>query len=159
MTTHRDDELLTEKFLALRAETEQDGRVPQFGSMLDEAKRQVDARPMLEVLAGGPAQGGRGASRHRWVRTGAWASALLAASVAGLVLIDRAPTGDEEFERLVAAYASEASSAGVTSPTSRLLEVPGMDLLRSLPAIGEPVRGLDPTARPARQSSLEEENL
>jgi hypothetical protein len=66
------------------------------------------------------------------------------------------PSGDEDFERLVAAYASQAAGGSWASPTSGLLDVPGMELMRSVPAIGAPVRGLDPAALPPRP---EEESL
>jgi hypothetical protein len=159
VTTQRDDDRLREAFQALRAESEQAGRVPGFAAMLGEAKRQAEARPNLEVIAGGRSGPGPGLSRRRFLRAGAWASAVLAAAVAGLILIDRAPAGEEDFERLVAAYASETVGGAWSSPTSGLLEVPGMDLMRSLPSIGAPVRGLDPSSLPPRTSAPEEENL
>jgi hypothetical protein len=150
VTTQREDDRLREAFQGLRAENAQTGRVPEFGSMLQDAKRRAEARPALEVVAGG--QGGR-------IRVAALVSTALAAAVAGLILIDRGPTGDDDFERLVAAYVSETASGSWSSPTSGLLEVPGNDLMRSLPSIGAPVRGLDPSALPPRPSSPEEENL
>lgn len=157
MSKHRDDDL-REAFQGLRADTERGGGAPQFGAMLEAARQQAESSPALEVVSGGARQEPVPASR-KLMRAGAWTSALLAASVAGLMLFGRGPSGDEEFERLVAAYTSGAAAVASASPTSRLLEVPGMDLLRSLPSIGAPVRGLDPAELPARQSSPEEENL
>ena len=149
--TQRDDDRLRETFQALRSETEEARRVPEFSGMLDEARRRAEARPVLQVVAGG--QRGR-----RLMRAGAWASAVLAASVVGLILIDRPPSGDEDFERLVAAYVT-GPRATWGSPTSGLLEVPGIDFMRSLPSIGAPIWGVDPGDLPARPSSPEEENL
>ena len=159
MKTHLDDDRLREAFQALREETEQAGRVSDFGAMLDEAKRQAEARPPLQVVAGSQGSQGGQASWRRLVRVGTWASAVLAAAVAGLILLDRAPAGDEDFERLVASYAAGSTGGSWGSPTAGLLEVPGIDLMRSLPSIGAPVRGINPADLPARQSSPEEENL
>lgn len=153
MTTQPEEDRLKGAFQALRAETAQSGSVPEFGTMMAEAHRQAAARPTLEVVSGAAG------ARRRLVRVGAWASAALAASVAGVLLIDSGPRGDEDFERLVAAYSSGSPGATWSSPTSSLLDVPGLDLMRSLPSIGVPVRGLDPSSLPARQTSPEEENL
>jgi len=153
VTTQPEEDRLKGAYQALRAETARSGNVPDFGTMMAEAQRQAAARPNLEVVPGGTG------SRRRLMRVGAWASAALAASVAGVLLIDTGPSGDEDFERLVAAYSSGSAGVSWTSPTSSLLDVPGLDLIRSLPSIGAPVRGLDPSALPARQTPSEEENL
>jgi hypothetical protein len=147
--THSDDRDLKGAFRDLREEDRRPGRAPDFGETLAQAKRRADARPRLEMAQGG--------SRRRLVRVGAWASAAVAAGVAALVLVGRGPSGDEEFARLVASYASETAAGGWTSPTSGLLEVPGRDLTRSLPSIGSPLRGLDPSSLPPRPSSPQEE--
>ncbi|MGD8600465.1 MAG: hypothetical protein PVF19_03795, partial [Gemmatimonadota bacterium] len=70
-----------------------------------------------------------------------------------------APSGEDDFERLVAAYTSETAAGAWSSPTSSLLDVPGMDLMRSVPSIGEPLRGIDPSSFPSPSASPEEENL
>ena len=80
---------------------------------------------------------------RRIVRAGAWASAALAAVLAGVLLTNAGPDPDAEFERLVAAYASDASGGAWRSPTSGLLEFPGIELIRSIPSVGGPARGLD----------------
>jgi hypothetical protein len=82
----------------------------------------------------------------------------VAAAVAGLMLVDRGPSPDEQFERLVATYSSEAGTAW-QSPTSGLLNVPGMELTRSVPSIGGPVRGIDPSRLPPPQTSPEEDTI
>jgi len=155
VTTQRDDEL-REAFQALRAESQQRSRVPDFAQMLQEAKRQAAARPALQVVAG---RSVREVAPRQFVRTGAWVSALFAASVAALIVLDRPPSGDAAFERLVAAYSTETAGGTWSSPTSGLLDVPGLDLVRSLPSIGGSIRGLDPATMPPRPSSPEEENL
>ena len=156
--THRDDEQLSGRFQELRADVRRSGAVPDFSAMMAESAREAAKRPPLEVVAGGAASGHRSSRRRRLVRAGVWASAAAAAAVTALILVDRGPSGDEDFERLVAAYASQAVGEAWSSPTSGLLDVPGIDLMRSMPSIGDPVRTLDPAALPAPQPSPQEDN-
>ena len=163
MTNAMDDDRLKEEFEGLRAETRRSRSVPDFASMMAEAKRQaqeVPAQevPALEVVAGGAGES-RARPRRRFVRVGAWATAAVAAAVATLILVDRGPSGDDDFERLVAAYTSETVEGAWSSPTSSLLDVPGMDLMRSVPSIGMPLRGIDPSSLQAPTTTPEEENL
>ena len=162
--TERDDQRLGQRFEELRAESRGPGAAPDFASMMAEAKRQAAEAPALEVAAGSsgstdadPRRAGI-RSHGRWARLAGWASVAAAAAVAGLMVMDRAPSADQEFERLVAAYSAEPGGAAWRSPTSGLLNVPGIDLTRSVPSIGGPVRGLDPSDRPAPQTSPEEDN-
>jgi len=159
-----DDQRLTERFQELRAETSGSGTVPDFAAMMAEAKRRAAEAPALEVVAGGVGSAdvpARAASRHRgrWMRLGGWVSVAAAAALATVILVDRGPSGDEEFEQMVAAYTSEAGGAGWRSPTSGLLDVPGMDLTRSVPSIGGSLRGVDPSTLPPSQASPQEDNL
>lgn len=158
MTKHMDDDRMREGFQGLRAETRASGSAPDFQAMMAEAKRRAEETPALEVVSGGA---GRGPvrSRRRFMRFGAWASAAVAAAVAALILIDRGPSGEDDFEALVASYTNETAAGVWSSPTSSLLDVPGMDLMRSVPSIGEPLRGIDPSSFPAPSASPEEENL
>jgi hypothetical protein len=138
MSEHPVDDGLRDAFRRLRAETEGATRVPDFRAVLARAQATAVARPALEVVEGG---GWR--SRRRLVRMGGWATAALAASLAGLLLLERGPSGDDEFARLVASYSTAASGGAWQSPTSGLLAVPGMELTRSVPSIGAPLPGLD----------------
>lgn len=63
---------------------------------------------------------------------------LAVAAALVVLLVPGARDPELEFERLVSAYGATAST--LRSPTSRLLEVPGLELVRSLPAIGVPRR-------------------
>lgn len=157
MTKARDDDGLRATFQGLRDDTRRSGRAPAFEAMMREARREAEPRPALQVVDGDRSE--RRLRNRRWLRFGAWASAAVAAAVAGLILVDRGPGGEEDFERLVAAYASQAGGGGWSSPTSGLLDVPGMDFIRSVPSIGAPVRGLDASATGGIPSSSEEENL
>jgi hypothetical protein len=85
---------------------------------------------------------------RRWVLVGAWGSAALAATVAGLLLVERGPSPDEEFARLVASYSTGAAAGLWRSPTSGLLAVPGMELTRSVPSIGLTLPDFDPSTLP-----------
>ncbi len=136
------DDGLRDRFQELRAATERPGRVPEFRAVYDLADTRARARPALEVVDG------VAYSRRQLVRMGAWASAAVAAAVAGLILVERGPSEDEQFARLVAAYASETAAGAWRSPTAGLLDVPGMELVRSVPSIGAPVPGLDVSAPP-----------
>jgi len=145
----REDDRLRERFLRLRAETERPGHVPDFQAMLDEARRDAAARPSVAAADRGRRSDGRWSSRRRFVRAGAWASAALAATVAGILFTKGRTRGEDDFERLVAAYQSDAASGAWKSPTSGLLEVPGIEVVRSLPSIGGPAVGLDPDREPS----------
>jgi hypothetical protein len=131
MSESRVDENLRSRFHELRAAAEREGRAPEFGALLARARASSADRRALEVVEGGLVH-----SRRRVIRVGAWASAALAAPVAGVLLVDRGPSPAEEFARLVADYASQTSAGAWRSPTSGLLEVPGMELVRSVPSIG-----------------------
>lgn len=158
MTQLPDDDGLRERFQELRNEAEQPARLPDFGAMLAQARAGGAPRPSFEVVDGAGAARPRGGGTHRrFLRAGAWASAALAATVAGLLLTDRRPS-DDDFAQLVAAYTTDVSGGAWQSPTSGLLAVPGMELTRSVPSIGAPVRGLDPSVLPAPETVAPEEN-
>ncbi len=137
-----DDDGLKEEFGRLRSETEGSPRVPDFGTMLEKAKADAVARPELQVLQGG--QSDAGPHRRRVMLIGGWASAAVAAAMAGVLLMGGRSDADREFERLVASYSADVSSGAWRSPTSGLLNVPGMGLTRSVPSLGSAIRGLDP---------------
>jgi hypothetical protein len=126
------DEDLRARFENLRADT----RSPPFATVLERAAAEVRAQPVLEVVQG------RAGSRRRVLEVGAWASAAIAATVAGLLLLDRGLTTtaseDDRFAELVAAYSQDRSTGAWRSPTSSLLDVPGMELVRSVPSLGLP---------------------
>ncbi len=157
MKQRLDDDRLSEQFQRLRSETEGSARVPDFRAMLEQAKADAvarpeiaAARPELQVIQGGQsdaeveARESRVTRRRRVVRIGGWASAAIAAAMAGILLMGGPSDADREFERLVAAYTADVSSGAWQSPTSGLMNVPGMNLTRSVPSLGSAIRGLDP---------------
>ena len=141
-----EDERLKEDFGQLRAETEGSARVPDFRTMLEKAKADTAARPDLLVIQGG--QSDSGVWRRRVVQIGGWASATVAAAVAGVLLMGGPSAADREFELLVASYTADLSSGAWRSPTSALLNVPGMNLTRSVPSFGTTIPGLDRSQLP-----------
>ena len=157
-----DDDGLREEFQRLRSETEGSARVPEFRAMLEKAKVDAVARPeptvappelaaaapKLQLVQGGQSESDVAARRRRVVRIGGWASAAVAAAMAGVLLMGGPSDADREFERLVAAYTADVSSGAWQSPTSGLMNVPGMNLTRSVPSLGAAIRGLDPDQLP-----------
>ena len=128
MNVHDGDEDLRARFGELRAQA--DRRAPSFGTIMERAAAEARAQPTLQVVRGG------WISRRRVVRVGAWASAAVAAALAGVLLVDRGPSEDEQFAELVASYTADLSAGAWRSPTSGLLQVPGMELVRGVPSIG-----------------------
>lgn len=146
-----DDDRLEEKFGRLRSETEGSPRVPDFRAMLEKAKVAAAERPDLQVIQGGqadPGQSDAGSRRRRVMQIGGWASAAVAAAVAGVLLTGGPSDADREFERLVASYTTDLSAGAWRSPTAALMNVPGMNLTRSVPSFGITIRGLDPSQLP-----------
>lgn len=158
MRERREDDALRERFQELRGEVGARDRVPDFEAVMAGARALADAPLGLGVMQGGAAPDAPRA-RRRFFRAGAWASAAVAATVAALLITDRRPNDDAAFEQLVAAYSTQVSSAAWQSPTSGLLSVPGMDLTRSVPSVGSPVRGLDPSMLPPRDAAPREDTL
>lgn len=67
-----------------------------------------------------------------------WKGGLLAAAAAAVLLLVRSPgTSDEEFERVVQAFTSDPASGAWRSPTDDLLKLPGLEILSSVPSLGD----------------------
>lgn len=153
MTQVHDEDRLRDEFQRLRSETERPEAVPDFAEMMARAKADAASQPELTVVSGGAA-GDAAPRRRRAFVIGGWASAAMAAAIAAVLLVGGPPSdADAEFERLVASYANDISSGAWASPTSALLNVPGMSLTRSVPSLGGAVRGLDPSALPRAPES------
>lgn len=110
------------------------------------AAREADARRAPEfraVLEGARTRLRRERRRRarRWT-VGVGGLAAAAAAVAGLLLI---PGGsDAGFDAAVRSWSEGPGSGGWSSPTRSLLDVPGGELLRSVPIIHIPPRPLAP---------------
>jgi hypothetical protein len=128
-----DDDRIREEFRVLRADTERPRGVPDFQALMARAKVEASTGP---------------APRHSFVRIGGWVSLAAAAAVAGLFFLNPSLTDeDARFESLVTAFASDAATGAWQSPTSTLLEIPGLDL-GTVPSIGGSIRGVEPAGSP-----------
>lgn len=136
MSGTSDDRHLREAFRHLRSWAEGPERSPpSFQVMLERARRQAKNVPRRPGLGGLWRRPGRPLP---WPRT-AVRTGLAAAAVAGILLMSGARDPEVEFRRLISTYAATSQSLSM-SPTSRLLEVPGLELVRSVPSVGVPER-------------------
>jgi hypothetical protein len=144
-----DNDRIREEFRVLRADTERPRGVPDFQALMARAKVDSSTRPVVEVVEGGTGRHDVGADpRHSLVRIGGWVSLAAAAAAAGLLFFNPFLTNeDAEFESLVTAFASDAATGAWQSPTSTLLEIPGLDL-GTVPSIGGSIRGVEPAGSP-----------
>jgi hypothetical protein len=106
---------LAERMTRLKAEEAQ--HAPQFAETYRIVIRRSD--------------GLRRARTRRWAVV---ATTLAAAALAGILLT--APDADAEFEALVASYSGALWGEHWRAPTDGLLNVPGMDLINTIPTIG-----------------------
>ncbi len=144
MSEEREHDALRDEFQRLRSETEGQGRVPDYGAVMARARAEA-ARPPMSVVAGGKGAEGPVVRPRRALVIGGWATAAMAAAIAGVLLVDSGRGSSEDtFERMVATYANDAARGAWTSPTSALLDVPGMSFTRSMPSVGDPLRDFDP---------------
>jgi hypothetical protein len=148
VSEQHEEQELREAFSVERDQLRASGRIPDFDAMMVRARADAASQGVgidgVDQLA----------SRRRLFRTGGWMTLATAAAATGLMfLVSPGSTSeaDAEFERLVASYASTSASGTFNSPTSGLLEIPGLDL-GAVPSVGDALRGFDPTAtRPDQQ--------
>lgn len=140
MNDPRLDRDLQELFGELR--TEDTAKTPDFAEMMTRVRAQLgegEGAGAPEVVSihskrvGRSRAGARGVPRARW----GWLGGVLAAAVvAGVMLVDRGPISDEAFEELVGAYASDPALGGWRSQTDALLELPGREIVTTVPRVG-----------------------
>ena len=88
---------------------------------------------------------------HRIPRRLAWGGSLLAAAAATVLLLVQLPgTSDSEFVQVVQAFSSDPASGAWKSPTDALLDLPGAQILSSVPSIGTSRWLMDPRPKPRR---------
>ena len=61
-----------------------------------------------------------------------------AAMIAALLVVPRARSNDDDFERAVRAFQSDPALGAWQSPTDALLDVPGSQLISTVPRVGTP---------------------
>ena len=129
MSNQSRDRELEALYEGLRAEEQE--RAPDFARMMARVHAQVGETPAVE-------QEGRAVgSKRLFARPRlAWASGALAAAAAAVLMlvIPRGP--DAHFEEVVRAFSADPAAGQWTSPTDGLLQVPGLELLSSVPSIG-----------------------
>jgi hypothetical protein len=136
-----EDQELRDLFQDLREE-ERKG-VPSFEILMERAKEEA-SRSGLEL----PLRYGRG---RRVPRSFAWGGSLLVAAAAAVVLFLRLPgTSDSEFVQVVQSYTSDPAAGAWKSPTDGLLDLPGSEILSTVPSIGTGRWLLDSGAPPQR---------
>jgi hypothetical protein len=122
-----EDRDLQRLFRTLRDE-ERD-TVPQFETLMARAKEEA-ARSGMEAPA-------LKRARHLTARRLAWGGGLLAAAAAAvLILLPPRGTSEAEFVQVVQMFSADPASGAWRSPTDGLLDLPGNEVLSTVPSIG-----------------------
>lgn len=126
MDNQQPDRDLKELFAELQREDAR--QTSDFRTLMDGvwAEAEVDLRADEE-------DGGR---RRRGWRPLAGLGVLAAAAIAALIVVQPQPTSETEFEELVRAFSSDPALGAWTSPTDRLLDLPGREIVTTIPAVG-----------------------
>ena len=111
-----------------------------------EAQRQAEKEqtpPFAEMMArartAGATDAPAPAPRMVRLRTVLYAGGLAAAAmIAALLVIPRAQSGEDDFERAVRAFQNDPALGAWQSPTDGLLDVPGSQLISTVPRVGTP---------------------
>lgn len=126
MSPRGSDRDLERRFDALKATEEP--QVPDFRTMMArvEAKAAEDGHSLTET------------PKHRRIpRRIAWGGSLLAAAAAAaILLIQLDQTSDSEFVQVVQTFSNNPAAGAWKSPTDGLLDLPGNDILSTVPSIG-----------------------
>jgi len=81
----------------------------------------------------------------------AWGGSLMAAAAAAVLLLFQIPgTSDSEFVQVVQAFSTDPASGAWKSPTDALLDLPGAQILSTVPSIGTSRWLMDPRPTPRR---------
>ncbi len=129
MSDQSRDRELKALFQGLRAEGEK--RTPDFAHMMAQAREQAGEAPAAHGTSRGLTPGWR-VFRPRL----AWASGALAAAAAAVLMFVVPDGPDAHFEQVVRAFSTDPAAGQWTSPTDGLLQVPGLELLSTVPSIG-----------------------
>ena len=109
-----------------------------------DAQRQADAQntpAFADVMARARAEAAVApdtTSPRRWQRHRVLYISTLAAAaaIAALIVIPRATSNVDEFEQAVRAYENGPAASAWRSPTDGLLNVPGSQLMTTMPSVG-----------------------
>lgn len=137
----REDQDLRDHFDSLKGKDRE--RVPDFQSLMAGARREASA-----ALREGPSLPRKGRPVPRRL---AWGGSLLAAAAAALVLLVQVGgTSDSEFVQVVQAYSSDPSTGAWRSPTDALLDLPGSEILSTVPTLDSSRRLMGAVFSPER---------
>jgi hypothetical protein len=127
MTSQPSDPDIRELFQELRALDER--RAPGFREMVAVARQEA-----LEGQADGDMEWHRARRARRRV---AWGGSLLVAAAAAIIFfLPGRGTSEAEFERAVRSYSASSAGGAWRSPTDALLDLPGSEVLTTLPRVG-----------------------
>jgi hypothetical protein len=118
-------------------------RVPDFQAMMARAREEasVSERMALEERKG----------LRRVPRKLAWGGSLLAAAAAAfLLLLETGGTSDSEFVQVVQTFSANPAAGAWKSPTDGLLDLPGSEILSTVPSIGGSLWLSDPGSAPRK---------
>ncbi|MGD8276634.1 MAG: hypothetical protein PVH00_01350 [Gemmatimonadota bacterium] len=133
MSDPRPDADLRDRFQQLRSEDR--AVAPEYAAMMERVRADLGEG----VTAVGPDRRERVRSRWwrrhpRWLVAGGTLAA--AAALATFLLFNPEARADRAFERTVETFTT--ATGGWRSPTDRLLDLPGSELMRSVPRVGNP---------------------
>ena len=98
---------------------------PPFASMLAQARAGVEGAALPTT------------PRRLTLRRLAYVGGLAAAAVIGaLLMVPRSPSSEDAFEQAVRAYQQGPALGAWQSPTDGLLNVPGSQLISTVPSVG-----------------------
>lgn len=138
MSSQPADRDLRELFQELREEDR--AQAPDFQEMMARVREERSlSHPSSDILEmpSRTEPHGRLAAKPRMMRRLAWGGSVLAAACAATVLLIQFPNNpDAEFERVVQSFSSDPASGAWRSPTDALLDLPGGEILSTIPSIG-----------------------
>ena len=115
-------------------------RDPELRARFAELKR-VDASKapaFADVMAGAQEEAATVSQKSKvlTIRRVRWASVLAAAAaIAALIVLPRTNSNEAAFEQAVQAFSSNPALGGWRSPTDGLLNVPGSQLISTIPTV------------------------
>ena len=123
MTDRPQDAELRARFEAQRrAEA---GQAPEFASMIAAAR--------AEAAAAAPGIAPRRFERRRFMYAGGLAAAAV---IAALLVVPRSRSSEDTFEDAVRAFENNPALGAWQSPTDGLLNVPGSQVISTVPSVG-----------------------
>ena len=126
-----------------------------FNILRDEERGEIPAFQILMARAREEALGLEEPTARRALRPHprklVWGGSLLAAAAAAvLIFLPPRGTSEAEFVQVVQMFSADPASGAWKSPTDALLDVPGSEMLSTIPSVGSRTWLLEPNNRPPR---------